>query len=160
MANKYLKQEGEVIYPITLVENVLCSDGNPATPFVYFEAQRTKDNGNLNFAGELLFDTIIIDTANGWNASTKRWTCPYKGVYYVSWSYFSNSPKTDGSVRPSIYINGYNRLFASTQPATLSGVFYLGAGDTISAGCYSGTGNLYSGSNHNRFVITLVQRVE
>jgi hypothetical protein len=51
----------DLYYSKSEIDNMI----NNNSPFVFFEAQRTKDNGNLNFAGELLFDTIIIDTANG-----------------------------------------------------------------------------------------------
>ena len=52
---------GDIYYSKNEIDNMI----NNNSPFVWFEAQHTSGNGNTNFSGELAFNSIIYDNANG-----------------------------------------------------------------------------------------------
>lgn len=114
--------------------------------------------GDQTFTGEVPFDNVRQNIGNAWNTSTHRFVCPYTGLYFVTWQYFSNVYSNATGLRPTIYVNGSMRTMIDIQPACLSAIFYLSAGNTISAGFYLGTGSFYRAWGHNLFQVSLIQR--
>lgn len=110
-------------------------------------------------SGEIPFNNFIRNDGNCQNSSSHRFICPVNGLYLVTQTYYSNDPKFDNTLRPSIFVNGSMQLMTDVQPVNLSAVMYCSKNDGISAGCYQGRINFYSARGHNLFTVTLLKEM-
>ena len=113
--------------------------------------------GDQTYTGAIVFNQIIQNIGNCYNASTGIFTCPIDGIYAMSFGYYSNSAAMNS--RPAIMVNG--SMVAMTNGPyghDLSITRYCVAGDKITAGAYGASYPvyLYAGGGHNHFSVTLV----
>ena len=65
------------------------------------------------------YNTRVFDDANAWNTSTYTWTCPYAGVYMVTWQVGINLP-TVNQTNLTLNKNG-SQAYVSARGSTAAG---------------------------------------
>ena len=114
--------------------------------------------GDQTYTGAIVFNNVIQNVGNCYNASTGVFTCPVAGTYIVSFGYYSNN--TSANSRPAIMLNG-TMISMTNGPYghDLSVTRYCAAGDKITAGAYNASYPvyMYAGGGHNHFSVTLIQ---
>lgn len=127
---------------------------------VYFKATKSNSQtftpiGTLVPTTIVLYNVVVADTANGYNAATGRYTVPQDGDYQVTYQVSTSS----SAAFTSIIVNGTTQYnFANTARTFSTQIIPCVAGDIIDIRCNTtggSTSNL-TVANDNYFVITRV----
>ena len=108
-------------------------------------------------SGILKLTNTIVSAGNAYNSSTGLFTCPVKGLYFVSFNYFSPQATIDTLKRPSIYKNSAIYIMGNNATQSLSTVVYCYKGETLAVGCYMGSLNIFEAYGHIEGVFVLLQ---
>ena len=116
-------------------------------------------SGDTSFTGAIVFNTVVKNIGNCYSTSTGRFTAPVSGIYYASFTFYSNNTATNP--RPAIMKNG--ALYVQDNGSygkSISCAVYLNAGDYLTAGAYNSSYpvGLYASNGHNRFTVCLVNK--
>ena len=124
---------------------------------VAFTAYVNNGSGvDVTVGNKVPYDTTIINKGNGYNTSTYVFTAPVAGVYWFSYSIWSNN--TSGVARSGFYKNGtaYGRsdypIGTRNQTSaydndSASSAIELAANDTVDIRVYGATANVF-GTNY------------
>lgn len=113
--------------------------------------------GDATLSGILKLTNTITSTDNAYNSSTGLFTCPVKGLYFVSFNYFHSQATIDTVKRPAIYKNSAIYIMGNNATQSLSTVVYCNKGETLAVGCYMGNLNIYKAYGHIEGVFVLLQ---
>ena len=113
--------------------------------------------GGTTLNGILKLTNIITSIGNAYDSSTGLFTCPVKGLYFVSFNYFSTQTTADTAKRPTIFKNSTPYIIGNSATQSLSTVVYCMKGDTLAIGCCSGNLNIYKAYCHIEGVFVLIK---
>ena len=94
------------------------------------------------------FDTVALDTQNGWNASAWHWVAQVAGVYIVDCQGNLDAASSTAACGLAIgkngtyggaAVEGHNHVNYGMTANTLQGVFHMNVGDTLEVDGYSAT---------------------
>lgn len=112
------------------------------TPFLHVTNSAAVTNGSV-----YPYNTVVSDTASGWNTSTKIYTVAQAGQYMAV---VAIQPNAAVGVAPNLYVNGSIRIAAgyltniASGSGALVGVVTLAAGDLVKV---QEAGNNYTPAN-------------
>ncbi|XP_063399036.1 heavy metal-binding protein HIP-like [Mytilus trossulus] len=129
-------------YQLKLVENteVRCDCGakeSNSRKTVGFLAKCSTNLSNLKNRSPVIFDTIVINTGSGYDASTGQFVAPYGGFYYFTWTiicHFKHKFPTHLLHNDNIIAGNYpdgRGLSVGHASATQSVLLHLAAKDKI-----------------------------
>jgi hypothetical protein len=134
------------------------SNGRVATPFQPSFSAKMMNVSNVTIPAntDLPFDTVRHNIGNYFNTSTRRFTAPIAGSYFFSFHVFKFTQYSNGTntywgfrVNNSEVLSTNHGLAGSDGGQSLSGIFYLNAGDFVSVQHY-GTMQTFS-DQYNSF---------
>lgn len=96
----------------------------------YFQAVYSDATGILR--GQYVpWSSIRVNRTSAYNASTKLYTCPIDGIYFVSWTGVRNTGYTGGTGDSFAILRNGSSYFSSYYSSTVVGTVEAAAGDTI-----------------------------
>ncbi|CAC5380967.1 unnamed protein product [Mytilus coruscus] len=106
---------------------------------VGFLAKSSKNSiSNLKDRSTVIFDTIVINTGSGYDASTGQFVAPYEGLYYFTWTiitynskYFPTHLLHNDNIIAGNYPDGRGLSSLNHVSATQSVLLHLAAKDKI-----------------------------
>lgn len=128
-----------------------------------YHDQQNGTTRDISFSGAIPFSNVMSNVGGAWNTSSKRFVAPVKGVYFASFTYYTNNTETSKLTsnvpRPAILRNGSHTLMTTGYGGkSISTMVYLNVGDYLQAGAYNSSFpvNVYCGAGHNIFTVCLV----
>lgn len=120
-------------------------------------------NGDTQFTGKVPFNHVRWNPHNCYDTNSGYFTAPESGVYYASFTYYSNS--TAREQRPAIMVNDKLIIMSGTLNTgggrSISTILLLNKGDKVSAGGYATDFpiNIYSAAQHNEFCVCYIGEI-
>ena len=124
---------------------------------IAFTAYVNDGNGvDVTVGNKVPYDATVINKGNAYNTSTYVFTAPVAGVYWFSFSVWSNN--TSSTARAAFYKNGTavgrsdypigtRHQTSAYEPTSASSAIELAANDTVDIRVYGATANVF-GTNY------------
>lgn len=118
----------------------------------------TTPGADTTFYGDILFNEIVTNLGNCYKTSTGRFTCPVNGIYFATFTYFSNNSSVQQ--RAAIRRNDF-LMIQKNGPygGNVSIIIDCTAGQYITAGSSSSVTplSIFTYNGHNRFCVSLLK---